>query len=491
MDRGNTEERGLPRSFFQGVSFIFSQWIISVIFFLTNKAPHNILNILLLYDTGRRSDGKGPGKGGNMKYSFDTYRLYADEKVFSYTVRIKVTMKEEVDIEVLRHAVNEAIKRYPYFAAEIVLGEDGGYDLIPNRRDVTVMKTPEKPPFLGTEEVNRHLLYVDCEGRDIYFNISHSMCGGRGLMPWVLTNVYQYVAEKYNVVPDAPGIRKPNDPLLEGETDEPVLEMLPDVEPIYEYKSKKPVVMMMDYLNGMYNPFKRDPNYYFFTFDQKEIMSFARDNDASVASFFLVALAKALDKILPAKYEVIGGEIAHNPAADLGMPNTHCDLLTHAHIDYKRKYFDYDMEKLGTLTRSQIILQIDPSVSISQMRKHLGILNEVDKINGLKNKRAFYAKNDPARGRDAHHGTFIVNYTGRMDWGEVADYVESYAAIVDGHLLLEVTSMADRIFVTFMQLIKETRYVDAFGDVMKELGINYRLEGPYPNIRPKHKLPQK
>ena len=48
-------------------------------------------------------------------------------------------------------------------------------------------------------------------------------------MPWVLTNVYQYVAEKYNVVPDAPGIRKPNDPLLEGETDEPVLEMLPDV----------------------------------------------------------------------------------------------------------------------------------------------------------------------------------------------------------------------------------------------------------------------
>ena len=76
-----------------------------------------------------------------------------------------------------------------------------------------------------------------------------------------------------------------------------------------------------------------------------------------------------------------------------------------------------------------------------------------------------------------------------MDWGEVADYVESYAALVDGHLLLEITSMSDKIFVSFMQLIKETKYVEAFGDVMKELGIKYKLEGPYSNIRPKRELP--
>ncbi len=424
-----------------------------------------------------------------MKYSIDTYRLYADEKIFTFSVRVRVTMKETVDIDVLRHAANEAIKRYPYFAVEIILGEDGGYDFITNKRDVVVLSTPDELPSLGSEEVNRHLLYLDCNGRDIFFNISHSMCGGRGLMPWVLTNVYQYVVEKYNVIPDAPGIRKPDSPLMDGEADEPGLDMLPEVEPIYEYKSKKPVVMMMDYLNGMYNPFKRNPNYYFFTFDQKEIMSFAKDNDASVASFFLVTLAKSLDKLLPEKYPVIGGEIAHNPAADIGLPNTHCDLLTHVHIDYKREYFDYDMERLGTLTRSQIILQTDPSVSIFEMRKKLDFLNEVDKLNGLKNKRTFYGKNDSSRGKDSQHGTFIVNYTGRMDWGEVADYVESYAALVDGHLLLEITSMSDKIFVSFMQLIKETKYVEAFGDVMKELGIKYKLEGPYPNIRPKHELP--
>ena len=77
-----------------------------------------------------------------------------------------------------------------------------------------------------------------------------------------------------------------------------------------------------------------------------------------------------------------------------------------------------------------------------------------------------------------------------MDWGEVADYVESYAAIVEGHILLEVTAMADKIFVSFMQMIKGTKYVDALGEVMKELGIPYKLEGPYPKNLPKHNLPQ-
>ena len=425
-----------------------------------------------------------------MKYSIDTYRLYSDERIFTFSVRVKVTMKEEVDIEALRHATNIAIQRYPYFAVEVVLGDDGGYDLIPNSREVVVISAPQKLPELGSDEVNRHLLYVDTEGRNINFNISHSLCGGRGLMPWVMTTVYQYIVEKYNIIPIAPGIRKPDSELLPGEADEPSLDILTDEPPIYEYKNKKPVVMLMDYLNGMFNPFKRDPNYYQFTFEQKDIMAFAKENDASVASFFLVVLAKALDHILPEKYKVIGGEIAHNPAADIGLPNCHCDLLTHAHIDYERKFFDYNMERLGTLTRSQIILQTDPTVSSYQLRKLYNFYNEIDDISGLKNKISNYAKRDPSKSKEAQHGTFIVNYTGRMDWGEVADYIESYFAIVDGHLLLEVTSMADKIFVSFMQLIKETKYVDSFCEVMNELGIPFKKEGPYPNSRPKHKLPK-
>jgi hypothetical protein len=66
-----------------------------------------------------------------------------------------------------------------------------------------VMPTAQKIPMLGSSSINDHLLFVDCSGKDIFFNISHSMCGGRGFKPWVMTNVYEYVREKYNVEPFA------------------------------------------------------------------------------------------------------------------------------------------------------------------------------------------------------------------------------------------------------------------------------------------------
>ena len=425
-----------------------------------------------------------------MKHSMDTYRLYASEKIFSFVIRTRVKMKEKVDIKILRHAANVAMKRYSYFAKEVVIGEDGGYDLIPNSRPIVVLRTSKRLPRLCSKRVNHHLLFLDCEGYDIYFNISHSMCGGRGALPWIMTIVYQYVVEKYHVSPYAPGIRKPDSPLLDGEDTEPSLDFLSEEEPIFTYKSKGPVVLLKDYLNGMINPFKRHPNYYIFSFAQKDIVRFIKDNDSSVAAFFLNVMAKALDRVLPEKHPIIGGETAHNPAADIGLPNSHCDLLTHVHIDYDRDYLKGDMEKLGTMARGQIMLQTDPSVVHHQLRKTFTHWGSIDDAVGLKNKIAANAKNDPSRGKDAQHGTFISNYTGYMDWGEVADYVESYVFIVDGHLLLEVSALADKIFVSFMQLIKTRKYTDAFGEVLHDLGIPFTVEGPYPKNQTKHKLPK-
>ena len=158
-----------------------------------------------------------------MKYSVDTYRLYQSEKYFTHTVRIHVRMKDEVDIDVLDKAVNSAIRRYPYFAVRVTVDEDGGYVLVPNSKKIAVIPTADKMPMVGSSSINDHLLYVDCSGKDIYFNISHTMCGGRGFQPWVMTNVYEYVRLKYNVEPYAPDIRKADSDLLPGETEEPTM----------------------------------------------------------------------------------------------------------------------------------------------------------------------------------------------------------------------------------------------------------------------------
>jgi len=106
-----------------------------------------------------------------VKYSVNTYRLYQSEKYFAHTVRIHVRMKNEVDIDVLDKAVNTAINRYPYFAVRVKVDEDGGYLLVPNDKKIVVMPTAEKMPMLGSGSINDHLLFVDCSGKDIFFNI--------------------------------------------------------------------------------------------------------------------------------------------------------------------------------------------------------------------------------------------------------------------------------------------------------------------------------
>ena len=380
-----------------------------------------------------------------MKYSIDTYRLYQNEKMFSHTVRIHVRMKDEVDIAVLDKAVNTAMKRYPYFAVRVSLDDEGGYVLLPNDKKIVVMTTAKKTPRLGSKAVNEHLIYADCEGKDIYLNISHTMCGGKGFQPWVMTTIWEYVKEKYNVLPDAPEIWKPDSEVLPGETTEPTMEMLSEEEPIIKRKIKKSPILALDYLNGLINPFKRKPNYRVFVIDQADLIKVAKQNDSSVITFFFITFARALNRFFPKKFKTIVGEGAHNPRESMDIPDTHCDFLSHIYA--------------------------------------------VDKEQGIKNKRKYMAKHSLSTGDEAQHGSFILNYTGWMDWGEVAEYIDWYAYVIEGHCTVEVTALGDKIVFGLMQLVDTNKYALAFQEELNKLGVPCKIEGPFPKRLPRHELP--
>lgn len=93
-----------------------------------------------------------------MKYSINTYRLYQDDKKFSTVMRARVTMKEPVDIDILRRSVNTAIKRYPYYAVHVTVDKDGAYVLQPNHKEVVVLPVLKKCPKAGSRRANGHLL---------------------------------------------------------------------------------------------------------------------------------------------------------------------------------------------------------------------------------------------------------------------------------------------------------------------------------------------
>ena len=98
-------------------------------------------------------------------------------------------------------------------------------------------------------------------------------------------------------------------------------------------------------------------------------------------------------------------------------------------------------------------------------------------------------KNNSGTGKAARKNTFICNYSGFADWGDVADYIEDYVIIVEGHIVCEVTSVGDKIFFMLPQVIRSDKYANALETVLNELSIPFEVKGPYPKLLPRHILP--
>ena len=133
------------------------------------------------------------------EYQPDTYLLYETRPNVCCNVRIVVKMNKNVDGKILDIAVNKAIKRYPYFSVCVEKDGDGRYVLNANNCPVSVSRTLNPPPPLGSSAVNYHLISVDYMGKMVYFYFNHSISGACGFIPFIKTALYLYISEKFGV----------------------------------------------------------------------------------------------------------------------------------------------------------------------------------------------------------------------------------------------------------------------------------------------------
>ena len=131
-----------------------------------------------------------------MKHNPDIYLLYEYMEKVSFVIRIRVQLDEKVDEKLLNEAAQEAIGRFPYFSVKIGLDEKQNYRLDPNDRPIAVLPEGDKRLLLGSEEVNEHLFAITYRDDTIWFNCSHSICGGFGILFWIKTTLYQLSGRK-------------------------------------------------------------------------------------------------------------------------------------------------------------------------------------------------------------------------------------------------------------------------------------------------------
>lgn len=403
----------------------------------------------------------------------DTYLLYETRPNASSNTNIRFALEitEDINGEALREAANEAIKRYPYFSVRISK-ENGSYAFVPNNLPIAVMKTTTPSAPLGSEEVNYHLNYIDYTDDTMYFNVSHSITDAAGYIPFIKSVLYQYLIRTHDEPISADGINLPDSPFLPGEFDFPKIDSLPELDFSLSKEAKMGYFPAEDYIYAMKNPNFKDDGYYCISMKQRELMKYVHSNDASPAAIVAVFMFKALAPLFPNE-DVFSAGIACNFRKAVNCPNAFHSISRALHAQYKRSYLDMPVDKLGTITRGMIMLQSQPENSVIHMKNTLEFYEKVDSLKTVDEKRQF-CLNEGVFTKGCKD-TYNVSYVGQTDFGAMNRFVRSMNTLAFGNLLVEINAIGNMFYITFNQVIRTEKYINAFIGTLNEAGLSYSV----------------
>ena len=176
--------------------------------------------------------------------------------------------------------------------------------------------------------------------------------------------------------------------------------------------------------------------------------------------------------------------IVCNYRKDVGCPQTYRDLVRVLHARYLPKMKDWPIDKLSTVTRGCMYLQMQPEISRETYRKVAAYREKIDRISGKTLKNAYALKESPLR--SGVKDTFNISYVGNVDWGGLSEYIEEIFSLTEGHLFLEINSAREKFCIAFQILNRDENFIREFIKVLEEEGIPYEIgdmvESRLPNI---------
>ena len=414
------------------------------------------------------------------RYDFDSYMLYEIKKRNIYSVKIRVILKEQVDGAVLRKSAEKAFRRFPYYSRTAAVNSDGAYILEPCDRPLCVIEG-DRVVKLGTEETNGLLFAVTYEGRDIFFNFSHNFCGGCGAMLWIRGTLWQYLTDLGHEV-DKTGILTTDMPVTAAETAAPDIASLPVGEPVGKPDLPRDAFMPRnDYMERMKDPDGAD-GYYPVSIPKKSLMKYAHDNDGSPNSILAAVMFRMYVKALPEERRFLA-RIINNYREDVGCPETYRDMVRFMYVPYEVGMKDWSIEKLSTVTRSRMYIQMQPEFSWEKCRQIDAFRSRIDAQPDLESKVDFAVANSPTT--TGIPSSFIISYVGKVEWGGLGPFIDGVYSLTLGHLMLEVNATDEDFCISFQTVRKDDKYLKEFLQALEEEGIPYSV-GSYAE----RKLPQ-
>lgn len=428
----------------------------------------------------------------HIKYDPDTYLLYgvSNPPYPSYSVRLRVTMRVDVKGEVLNGAMQRAIRRYPYFAVMVTVDAGGGYVLQPNSEPISVAPTQAKTLALGSEAVNRHLLSVDYENHDIYFNIHHTLTGGIGFVELIKTVLYEYVTEAFGVHLPADDIRMAGSSLLVGETDYPDINSLSRIYMPESYRGGDGYSMSADYMEAYMNPQSAGDLYFTIDIPKTSLMDYCKRVGGSPTSALTVLMTKTMYQVLPEDADGVVAGIVHNFRDEVGCPVTYRDMVRNLYVPFGRQQVSLPAPDLNALTRQAIHQQVGHEYGLAELQRITDDYLQTDSLPTLAEKRQYNLQH--SRYVSCPRATFSISYFGQqLSWGALSAHIFAVHAISEGHLMLEMIPVGNKFCISFYQVISDHKYIDAFINLLTQEGIACEVSGPFMKNLPGVELPVK
>ena len=367
------------------------------------------------------------------------------------TMGAVLSLRDPVDGDILRCAVEEMRTRFPYFYVKPAYRGD---DLItvPNDLPMTVRNTWE-PIRFHSEASNYHLGAWKYEGHRLAFEIPHSLSDGAGFMPYIRSTMFLYLSKATGQAFDPAGFCLPGDAIPESETGNPFRELdTGSTEgPLYQ---KKPIP---DFLR-LTDTTDTDKTVFYVKLSEKQVMQYSRDFDSTPNVLMSVMVAKAARRLDPGNEKTVTVSVCVDRKAMLGVHNYRM-FAGEAILDFPRERDPEDLTKACTIARGQLMLQAQPENSLWEIRQMM--------------------RKPPSPPPDTAQASICVSYVNGRSFGPLDPWIEelyvvtSLSKITD--VLCEITWIDHSFFLAFMQPYSSDRYFRCFLEELNSAGISYEV----------------
>lgn len=388
---------------------------------------------------------------------------------------LEVRMKDHVCGKSLKWALDRSLLRYPYLTGRIV-EKNGEFYLVKNSLPFILEETSELHS-LGSAKINYHLIDISYKNKIIYISYHHGLCDGKGIMPFVKTLIYYYCTLKYNRMFNVPDVRLVDEPLLKGETAEPLGESL-------ELKEKqipqiyKDGFALPDSINSVgQNKFYR----YEVKIRQDNFIKFSKANNATPAITIALLASKAIKKIYTDTDKPIVCNLASDLRKGIRMDNTFKNCVGSISLPYLDEFENLPFREQAAAYRKMIEEYKKEDNLKREINKQVYLYDKLDELHSLKEKKGMLSFFN-----NLISNTFILSYVGQTKLGDCEKYIDSFHTYTSGTngLSLQMLAIGEYITVNFMQSFETDKYINAFAQTLEEAGFKFTVSDIIENIVP-------